>query len=441
MNRFHKTNQRNSYLLSCLILAALMLGGGQVTAVRADAEFDLQVGLKAPQHVAAGSNLLINLSYSNIGTAESPADTFIQVTLPEGTSFVSAVDQDENPLPPTSSEGNVLTWEIGVLPAGSCCAHIWITAAVAADLPEETLLTTTALISSASEESNITNNQASVTSQVCDMAGSQKEADVERARPGDIVTYTIRLRLAQRQGQEVLSPRTITLVDTLPPATQARFMGWEGATAGTQAGRELRWQGQVGVNSPVTLRYRLGLSGELVPGTQVTNQARIQWSGGELDLEPVVVETYLTDDDHMFGPGGGQWQHAWGLTLEVPQNAVQEMTRFQFRASSDTPPDEAPPGWRFANRALELNAFQFGEINRFNQPLVIRLRYNDQDVAGLFRSSLRLWCRTGPGEPWTMMGTPLQHRNGEIVFTTDHFTEFALFGLDGVRLTLPLVSR
>ncbi len=125
-----------------------MLGGGQVTAVRADAEFDLQVGLKAPQHVLAGSNLLINLSYSNIGTAESPADTFIQVTLPEGTSFVSAVDQDENPLPPTSSEGNMLTWEVGALPAGSCCAHIWITAAVAADLPEETLLRQLPTISS-----------------------------------------------------------------------------------------------------------------------------------------------------------------------------------------------------------------------------------------------------------------------------------------------------
>jgi hypothetical protein len=40
-----------------------------------------------------------------------------------------------------------------------------------------------------------------------------------------------------------------------------------------------------------------------------------------------------------------------------------------------------------------------------------------------------------------MMGTPLEHRNGEIVFTTDHFTEFALFGLDGVRLLLPLVAR
>lgn len=441
MRRSIKPNKLIQYLFSCLILAALMLGGEQVSAVRADAEFDLQVGLKAPQHVLAGSNLLINLSYSNIGTAESPADTSIQVTLPEGTSFVSAVDQDDNPLPPTSSAGNVLTWEVGVVPAGSCCAHIWITVLVAADLPEETPLTTTAEIGSGATETNLTNNQASVTSQVCDMAGSQKEADLERAKPGDIVTYTITLRLAQRQGQEVMSPRSVTLVDTLPPPTQARFMGWEGQTTGTQEGRELRWQGQVGVNAPITLRYRLGISGDLAPGDHVTNQARLQWSGGELDIQPVDMEVYMTDDDHMFGPSGGEWQHAWGLTLEVPQNAVQEMTRFQFGASPEVPPEEAPPGWRFANRAFELNAFQFGEINRFNQPVEMRLRYTDQDVAGLFRSSLRLWYRADPGEPWAMMGAPLQHRNGEIIFTTDHFTEFALFGLDGIRLTLPLVSR
>jgi hypothetical protein len=73
------------------------------------------------------------------------------------------------------------------------------------------------------------------------------------------------------------------------------------------------------------------------PGDHVTNQARIQWSGGEMDLEPVETEIYLTEDDHMFGPGGGEWQHAWGLTLEVPPNAVQEMTRFQFRTSTSTP--------------------------------------------------------------------------------------------------------
>jgi hypothetical protein len=40
-----------------------------------------------------------------------------------------------------------------------------------------------------------------------------------------------------------------------------------------------------------------------------------------------------------------------------------------------------------------------------------------------------------------MLGEPLQHRNGEITFSTDHFTEFALFGAAGNELSLPLVIR
>ena len=49
------------------------------------------------------------------------------------------------------------------------------------------------------------------------------------------------------------------------------------------------------------------------------------------------------------------------------------------------------------------------------------------------------WCtyRAGPGEPWAMLGEPLQHRNGEITFSTDHFTQFALFGEAGVRDEIP----
>lgn len=434
------SKKRFLLFLTSLCLVAIVLGSSQTMPARADIAFDLEISLKAPQHVAPGGNPVINLSYSNIGTAESPADTRIQVVLPEGLGFVSAADQDDNPLPPTSVDGNVLTWVVGVLPADSCCAHIWITTLVDAGLPEETLLTTTAEISSDAPEGNLVNNQASVTSQVCDMGESRKEVDTELAKPGDILTYTITLRLAQRQGLDEMRRRSVTLTDQLPPAVQTRFLGWVGEPAGTFDGQQLRWQGSVGVNEPVTLRYRLGVEGDLPPGEHVTNRARLQWSGGEMELEPVDVLVSLTDDDHMFGPDGGEWQHAWGLTLNVPPNAVTEMTRFQFRAHTEAPPD-APPGWVFAHRAFELAAFQFGEIHRFNQQITITLRYNQGDIDGILPNTLRLWYRAGPGEPWAMLGDPLQNRNGQISFSTDHFTEFALFGLADYALRLPMVVR
>jgi uncharacterized repeat protein (TIGR01451 family) len=435
-----KSKKQILVLLSSLCLVALVLGSSQIMPAQADTQLDLEITLKAPQHVAPGSNPVINLSYSNIGTAGSPADTRIQVVLPEGLGFVSAVDQDGNPLPPASIDGNVLTWMVGVLPASSCCAHIWITTLVDNDLPEETLLTTTAEISSEAPENNLTNNQASVTSQVCDMGDSKKEVDKEQAKPGDVLTYTITLRLAQRQGLDEMRGRSVIVTDQLPPAEQAHFLGWVGEPAGTVNGQQLRWQGFVGMNEPVTLRYRLGIEGDLPPGEQVTNRARLQWSGGEMDLEPVDVLIDLTDDDHMFGPGGGQWEHAWGMTLTVPPNAVTEMTRFQFRPLIEDSPD-TPPGWVFAHRAFELTAFQFGEIHRFNQPVNIMIRYNQGEINGILPNTLRLWYRAGPDEPWMMVGDPLQNGNGQISFNTDHFTEFALFGRAGFEVMLPMLVR
>jgi len=435
-----KTTKAFQYLLTSLCLVALVLGGVRVAAAQADAEFDLEISLKAPQHVAPGSNPIINLSYSNIGTADAPADTSVQVLLPDGLSFVSAVDQQGSPLPPTSLDGNLLTWAVGALPAGSCCAHIWITTLVATDLAEETSLTTSAEIGTATAETNLTNNQASVTSLVCDMAGSQKEADIDQAKPGDVVTYRITLRLAHRQGPEEARVRTVTLTDFLPPTTQARFLGWVGEPAGTFDGNQLHWQGQVGVNEPVRLQYRLRIEDGVPPGTAVTNRARIQWAGGEVDLEPVETLINANDDEHRFGPGGGEWQHAWGLTLTVPPEAVREMTRFQFRSLTEPPPD-APLGWIYAHRHFELTAYQAGEIHRFNQPLEITLRYRYSDIKGIYPNSLRLWYRAGPGEPWAMLGEPLRHQFGQITFSTDHFTEFALFGQQGSELMLPLVIR
>jgi uncharacterized repeat protein (TIGR01451 family) len=426
------------FVLTSLCLAALVLGGGQIPAVQAEAEFDLEIGLKAPQHVAPASNVVINLSYSNIGTDASPEDTQIQVLLPEGLSFVSAVDQEEIAFPPNVIDGNLLTWEIGTLPASECCAHIWITAGVDASLPEETLLTTQAEISTEAAESNLSNNSASVTSQVCDMGESRKEADQERAKPGDVVTYTITLRLAQRTGMDAPRYRNVTLIDQLP--VQARFLGWVGEPAGTVDGQELRWQGRVNAGEPVQLRYRLGIEGDTPAGERVPNRARIQWSGGEMELDPVEVLIYLTDDDHVIGPEGGQWEYAWGLSLIVPPNAVREATRFQFRAMAQEP-TEPPPGYVYAHRAFEMNAYQFGEVHQFGEPIQMTIRYGQGDVDGILPRTLRLWYRAGPGEPWAMLGEPLQHRNGEITFSTDHFTQFALFGEAGYEMRLPMVVR
>ena len=438
----HKFFYKLLSMVACLGLFVFPLAGAGQAAGLDDGEVDLVIGLKVPLHTAPGGTLVANLSYSNAGTLPSPDDTLVKLVLPVGVSFLSAMDKDGLDLPPDEESGNELIWIVDALPAGSCCAHVWVTVEVAKDLAEGTLLTFKGEISSSADENNLDNNVIEVSSEVCDMAGSTKQAQSGQVKPGDVVTYTIMLRLAARNGPAVPAERQVILTDDLPPAQQVRFLGWVNTPSGTYDGAQLRWQGQVSASEPVMLQYRLGIEGDVPPGTVITNKARIQWAGGEMELEPVDVQVYLTEDDHMFGPDGGQWQHAYGMTLNLPQYAVQEMTRFQFRPLfEDKIPGDTPPGWIYAHRAFEMNAFHFGEIHQFNQPITVTISYNPQEIPALVHQTLRLWYRNGPGEPWAMLGEPVAHQYGQIHFVTDHFTEFALFGQMGYSVFLPLIKH
>ena len=445
--KINKSMKPLQFLVSSLLVLALLLGTSQTLAVQAEAEVDLMIEMKAPQHVAPSSDTVINLIYANKGTAASQAIEIV-VTLPAGLDFKSAVDKQGNlSLPTKSQDGRTLTWsDLPALPLDSTWQHIWITTTVGADLPAGTELTTNAVIDSADEESITANNEAAVTSLICDMARSKKQANVQRAKPLDIVTFTVTIEMAADQQPQVRE-RVVQLTDFLPPATQAKFMGWEdqppGATFDEQQ-QQLRWQGTLREDAPVMLRYNLGIVEDYPLGEPLLNRASLQWSeGGKqygMDLAPVDLPIEMTENDHMFGPGGGEWQHSYGFTLDVPGNAVREATRFEFKPLEETPPD-APPGWMYARRAFEFNAYRFGETHQFNQPVDITLRYNQGDISGIYRNSLRLWYREGPGEQWADLGDPIQNRIGEITFRTNHFTEFALFGQPEHTVMIPLVQR
>lgn len=430
------------YTIVSLALVIAVLGGAHTAVAQEAKEVDLAIELKAPQHVAPGASFVINLSYSNLGSAASPEDTWVQISLPEGSAFVSAADPLGNDMPPDEIVGNILTWQVGSILAGSCCQHILITVLAEEDLAQETLLTSEAEIGSSAVESLLENNTSSVTSTVCDMAGSTKQAHSYLVKPGDVVTYTITLRMAARHGLFAENQRNIQLTDTLPPQNQAKFLGWVGENSGTFDGEHLHWQGQVRAGEPLTFQYRLGIVGDLPPGTPIVNRAHLGWDEEEMDIEPVTVATYMTEDDHIIGPEGGQWQHQYGVTVEVPPNALQAQTRFQFQPLfEDAQPPDAPFGYMYAHRAFSLTAFQNGEIHQFNQPITITIRYNGGDTAGLNQNTLRLWYRQGPGEPWAMLGEPQNQQIGQVSFVTDHFTEFGLFGVPGYRLSLPIVLR
>jgi hypothetical protein len=423
------------------LTAVVVTVAGFSTALAAG-QADVAIDLSAPVHVAPNAQFVANIAYANIGTEAAP-DVQVTATLPDGVQFITATDRWGMPLPPTSITGNVLVWDIGLLPLDSCCGHILITEQVNGSVAEGTALTNTAVIATTAVESDTTNNSASAVSVVCDMAGSVKQVHAGEVMPGDVLTYTIVLDLARRSGgPQAVQERMVELSDTLPFSHQVRFLGWTGDVTGTHDGQMLQWQGRVRAGEPLTLQYRLGVEGVVTPGTVLTNLAHLRWMSGSMQLGPVTTVVTLPHYARMIGPNGDEWRHEYGVTLTVPPIAVTETTRFQFKPLTSTDVFSGPPGLMFAHRAFEVTAFRFGQgVHQFGQPLTLTVTYSDTDVAGLKRETLRLWYRNGVGEPWAILGEPVRVMSGTHVYTTTHLTQFALFGEGAYRAFLPTVIR
>jgi hypothetical protein len=374
-------------------------------------------------------------------------DGWVRVTLPEGTQFVSAAYAGGEPRPPDEVDGNVLTWDVRPLVANSVWGHILVYVQVDEGLAEGETLDVLAEIGGSAPESETDNNTVTMSSTVYDMGGAMKRVHVRQAMPADVLEYTITVDLPQQGGGG--TAQWVTVTDTLPAQDQARFLGWSGEVRGTLIeGHKLRWQGQVQAGEPVQLRYRLGVEGDVPPGTVLANVAVLGWHGRQMQLGPVGTVVTVPHGVMGLGPGqGGEVEHRYGVTLTVPRGAVTDTTRFQLGPlPPDAPPIEPPGGLRFANRAFEIKAYRFGEpVGRFQAPLTITAHYSETDVAGLRRETLRLWTRSGPGEPWAMLGEPLPSRPGTIVHTTTHLSEFALFGEPEEQgthwLYLPMIAR
>ncbi len=437
MNRLARTGT----LLWAIGLGALAVALSVVSvsaAVMTDAQVDLAIAINAPDHVAVDTNFVANIAYENVGTAIAP-EARVTATLSSGAQFVTATDRWGAVLPPDLIDGNVVAWNVGSLPADSCCSHILLTMKTASDLIEGTLLTTTAEIATTAIESDTTNNLAEAVSVVCDMAGSTKQVHAGWAMPGDVLTYTLQLQYQHRAGEP--NQRWVELTDTLPFSQRARFLGWTSAMSGTIEGQQLKWQGQVRADEPLTLQYRLGVETAITSGTIISSGAVLRWNKGEMQLGPVTTVVTMSQHASMFGPDGGEWAHQYGVTLTVPPHAVTETTRFQFREMTPTEIISGPPGLMYAHRAFELTAFRFGEVHQFGQPITITVHYSDTDVIGLKRETLRLWYRNGNGEAWAMLGEPGRVLSSTLSFTTTHFTQFALFAEGAYQVCLPLIRR
>jgi hypothetical protein len=430
---------------SFAVAAVILLTIGFSSALTTTA-VNLAVEIKAPEQVAVGDPFVANISYVNYGST-SYGNNLISAIIPEGTTFVASTDGSGDPIDYTI-DGNVVSWTDNFIIGDSTWYHIYLVLDVDESLPHGTPLTVTATIAPPEgvEDADPDDNTAKVVTYVSEMAGSGKHAHARIIEPGEVLTYTIRINPAKQFGGGE-NGRWVTLTDTLPFSHQVRFLGFNYSGTITNAaidfdGWKLQWAGQVYAGEPLTMQYRLGVEGDVSPGTVITNVAKMQWAGHQMQLGPVTSVVTMSQGALALGPHqAGVLDHD-GVILDVPAGAVTDTTRFEIDPlPPDAPAIDPPGGLLFANRAFAVNAYRFGDpVLNFERPLTITVRFSDTDVAGLIRATLRLWTRQGAEEPWTQLGEPVQVMSNALAFTLDHLSHFALFGEGTYKVYLPLTT-
>jgi uncharacterized repeat protein (TIGR01451 family) len=166
---------------------------------------DLSVTKTAPATVRAGQQLTYTLDWANNGPSDSPSQTAITDTLPDGVTYVS----DDGGCGPPS--GQVLTCNLGAVPNGDS-GTIQITVAVGATTRGQ--IHNTASIDGPNEDQNAANDSDAATTQVDPQLTDlqiEKTASDGVVDPGDPVSFQLRIT---NNGPDDSPSEQVT--DTLP---------------------------------------------------------------------------------------------------------------------------------------------------------------------------------------------------------------------------------
>lgn len=132
--------------------------------------------------------------------------------------------------------------------------------------------------------------------------------------------------------------------------------------------------------------------------------------------------------------------------IHIPPGAVTETILLAYSAVNTA---TAPPGFAFAGRAFELDAYQNGVFAygfTFNIPVTVTLSYTDTDLVGLDESTLKLYYWNNEISEWEDSATTCmphsayerQPNENWLAIPVCHLSKFALFGQHGIYLPLVL---
>ncbi len=147
-----------------------------------------------------------------------------------------------------------------------------------------------------------------------------------------------------------------------------------------------------------------------------------------------------TDNTAFSGVNGGDFvfTNASGTTadLTAPANFYPDNVQVQV---SSYPPDTyaefrpAPAGQGFVGKVYDFALTDLSSntaIVTSSKPIVVVLSYEETDVTGLDERTIVPYRREGDGFAWTpISGAIVNTANDTVVFSTDHFSSFALIAL------------
>ncbi len=289
-----------------------------VTIVYVPPAPDLWVNKAVSQrYIQPGHTLVYTVAWGNMG-ALAAANVILTDTLPPDVTFGSA---SGNP----TRNGQVLTWNLGSAAPGAGNTYT-VSVQVNGDLPDGSVLTNTARITTTTAGDPPLNNTAVATTTVYDTGGvilwMSKEASDQRVSVEGIINYTIRVNNVGEVGA------VIQLADAIPAGTE--YWGVASTPAGVQyepGSNRITWNGNLDKGQSLTIDlavkvvYCAGAECGLVRNTaevRVPGISYVWQASADVLVQCPDLQVTLTAPRYVYG----NWPTEYELTLDYRNNRL-----------------------------------------------------------------------------------------------------------------------